>query len=85
MKMISSYDLTASDKEYLHDCICIITCQSDNVLVFTIRIGNLLLLCNLLHTAKQFPIFDRLLEFHRLRCLLHLLLKHPDDRRIISV
>ena len=66
MKMISSDDLTASDKKYLHHCISIVICKCYYILILAVGICYLLLLRYLLHTVYQIPVFSRLLKLHAL-------------------
>ena len=52
-----------------------LSCKSHNIPVLAPCIGNLLLLCNLLHAVQKLPVFNCFLKFQIIRCLLHLFLQ----------
>ena len=83
--MVSSDNLSASNKKDLYNCIRIIRSHRNDILILTIRICDFLLLCDLLHTRQKFPVLNGLFKFHCFRCILHLCFKFPDYRRIVSV
>ena len=90
-KVFPANHFSAPDEEYLHDCvgICyrivrIVDRKCDDILILAVLIRDLLALGYLVDAANQIPVLDRFFEFHLLRCLIHLLLEHSDDRRMVS-
>ena len=75
IKMISADQTAIADKEYLYHRILMLSCKSHNIPVLAPCIGNLLLLCNLLHAVQKLPVFNCFLKFQIIRCLLHLFLQ----------
>ena len=90
-KVFPANHFSAPDEEYLHDCVgicyrivCIIDRERDHILILSVLIRNLLALGYLVDASNQIPVLDRFFEFHLLRCLIHLLFEHSDDRRMVS-
>ena len=82
---------SAPDEEYLHDCvgICyrivrIVDRECNHILILSVLIRDFLALGYLVDASNQIPVLDRFFEFHLLRCLIHLLFEHSDDRRMVS-
>ena len=90
--MFPANHLSASDEEYLHDCVgicyrivCIIDRERDHIPYPLRPHRDLLALGYLVDCIRiTIPVLDRFFKFHLLRCLIHLLFEHPDDRRMVS-
>ena len=90
-KVFPANHFSAPDEEYLHDCvgICyrivrIVDRECNHILILSVLIRDLLALGYLVDASNQIPVLDRFFKFHLLRCLIHLLFEHPDDRRMVS-
>ena len=83
--MISSDQTSSSDKKHLDDRVFFLGSDRQNIPVLAARVSDLLFLRNLFHTADQFPVFNRALEFQRFGSGIHLLLQLSQNCIIISV
>ena len=84
IEMIPAEEPSVPDKEHLHHGIVLVLRQRQHVLVLTVAVGDLLLLGHCPDAGKQFPVFDGLLKFQRIRRILHFLLQHLQHRLIVA-
>ena len=83
--MLPADQLSSPDEENLHHGVVLIPRQSDDILILSVAVRDLLLLGYLLHAVVQIPVSDRLLKIQSFRGLLHLLPQAVQDRIEISI
>ena len=85
IKMLPSHELASPDKEHLHHRVPVVAGQGYDILVLPVAVRDLLLLGNLLYAVIKIAVTNRLLVFHFIGRLLHLLLQLPQNLLVASV
>ena len=85
IKMLPSHELASPDEEHLHHRVPVVAGQGYDILIFPVAVRDLLFLGNLLYAVVKIAVANRLLVFHLLGRLLHLLLQLLQNLLVASV